>query len=660
VRDLRERIRKTGDEDEAATLWRELQEKLTRIRLAGDLTIGAFFDRAKPKERAERRRQVVRGITDGFADTQRERLRVLREDTDPPLAPFHWEIEYPEAFDRKNPGFDAFVGNPPFAGKNTVAAGNPEHYPDWLKQQHPGSHGNSDLVAHFFRRAFSLLRKGGTLGLIATNSIAQGDTRSTGLAWIRKNGGVIYDATRRYKWPGQAAVVVSVLHIAKGAATAEVRLDGHPVERITAFLFHQGEDQDPKRLEANSAHAFVGSLVLGMGFTFDNTDRKGIASSLEEMERLVAKDPRNREVIFPYIGGEEVNKSPTHAHHRFVINFRDWPLRRADIGPESPGRQARTFATHTHLEGDIAAEEPHSFSAPRKSDIGTAWRDASKRQRTDWLRSGVVPLDYPGPVAADWPDLLDIVAERVKPQRERLPPKNNTNSSAAMRWWRFLAWPKGLNNALESTDRAVVVSRVGQHGAFTFASSRKVLAETLIVFPFDTHSAFAALQSRPHEIWFRFFASTMKDDLRYTPSDVFETFPFPENWTSRDDLEAPGRAYHEHRARLMVENDEGLTRTYNRFHDPEECAPDILRLRELHAEMDRAVLAAYGWADIPTECDFFPLHPDEPEADEAAPSQKTRKCRYRWPDSVHDEVLSRLMDLNAARAAAEARTRRVR
>lgn len=99
-------------------------------------------------------------------------------------------------------GFDAFVGNPPFAGKNTLLAAEGERYAEWLKTSHEESHGNSDVVAHFYRRAFDLLRPGGAFGLLATNTIAQGDTRSTGLRWICKHGGVIYDATRRYKWPG--------------------------------------------------------------------------------------------------------------------------------------------------------------------------------------------------------------------------------------------------------------------------------------------------------------------------------------------------------------------------------------------------------------------------------------------------------------------------
>ena len=77
-----------------------------------------------------------------------------------PLPPFHWEIEFPEVFARENGGFDAIVGNPPFAGKNTIIAGNRTGYLDWLQTLHEGAHGNADLVAHFFRRAFGLLRHG--------------------------------------------------------------------------------------------------------------------------------------------------------------------------------------------------------------------------------------------------------------------------------------------------------------------------------------------------------------------------------------------------------------------------------------------------------------------------------------------------------------------
>jgi hypothetical protein len=101
----------------------------------------------------------------------------------------------------------------------------------------------------------------------------------------------------------------------------------------------------------------------------------------------------------------------------------------------------------------------------------------------------------------------------------------------------------------------------------------------------------------------------------------------------------------------MVRNDQGLTKTYNRFHDPDETDPDILRLRELHDAMDRAVLDAYGWHDVPTTCDFLL----DFEEDEAEPTSRKKPWRYRWPDEVRDDVLARLLELNAQRAAEEAR-----
>ena len=164
--------------------------------------------------------------------------------------------------------------------------------------------------------------------------------------------------------------------------------------------------------------------------------------------------------------------------------------------------------------------------------------------------------------------------------------------------------------------------------------------------PSDSYAAFCVLRSRPHEIWARFFGSSMKDDLRYTPSDCFETFPFP---PTLPPLEVAGEAYYNFRSALMIENDEGMTKTYNRFHDPGERDPRIARLRELHAAMDRAVLDVYGWTDIPTDCEFLLDY----EIDEETWGKKKKPWRYRWPDDVRDEVLSRLLVLNAERAAEE-------
>ena len=179
--ELRRRIREADDtvsELELRQLCDDADRETDNVRLLGDLALAAFFEGSKPKQREDLRRQFADAVQRGEMHGYLGWLDELRR-KEPPLAPFHWEIEFPEVFDRGNPGFDAVVGNPPFAGKNTVAAANAAGYSDWLKQVHEESHGNADLVAHFFRRAFGLLRTGGTSGLIATNTIAQGDTRST-------------------------------------------------------------------------------------------------------------------------------------------------------------------------------------------------------------------------------------------------------------------------------------------------------------------------------------------------------------------------------------------------------------------------------------------------------------------------------------------------
>src|SRR5439155_21034255 len=127
-----------------------------------------------------------------------------------------------------------------------------------------------------------------------------------------------------------------------------------------------------------------------------------------------------------------------------------------------------------------------------------------------------------------------------------------------------------------------------------------------------------------HEAWARFLSSSMKDDLRYAPSDCFETFPFPE--VLPQPLEEAGRACYAWRADLMSRTDQGLTDIYNRFHDPLERDADIVKLREFHAAMDRAVLDAYDWLRIPTGCDFFPEHDEASE--DVSDESLSRKVRY--------------------------------
>ncbi len=611
--EYRQRILAARDDKPYEQLRQELDvadEALSLARLTGDCVIAAYFSAGKDRERVVKldtlARQLVQYLGPQRRIEDRQPLTAAVASlhvSDHPLHPFHWQIEFPEVFtvDAKGKptgGFDAIVGNPPFAGSVLLSESSRDGYPEFLRSFFEGAGGKADLVAYFFRRSFEMLRSLGTFGLISTNSIAQGETRSAGLAWICLHGGQIYSATKRLKWPGLAAVVVSVIHIAKGSTNAQLQLDNRIVPEISAFLFHTGGHNPPTQLGANLQKAFRGSVIWGSGFTFDDSN-DSTTTPIAAMHSLINADPRNSECVFPYIGGEELNDSPTQSYRRFVINF-----------------------------GEMNEEQ-----------------------------------------ARRWPDLMKIVEAKVRPERER------HGGSIAAQWWLFGRRNQDGLRAIAGMKAILAQSQTSSHLSFAFIPSDWVHSHALNVFAFDGYPEFCVLQSRPHECWARFFASSMKDDMRYTPNDCFETFPFPAGVLEHaagdspttdngplNTLETVGREYYEFRAALMIRHNEGLTKTYNRFHDPHETSPDILQLRALHAAMDRAVLEAYAWHDLAqtATCEFLLDYEDDEDEDEGSGArspgtgrQKKKPWRYRWPDPFRDEVLARLLELNKQRAEEE-------
>ena len=578
-----------GDDHTSPDLKRQkltlADESLNTVRFIGDAAIAAFFSTDKDKAREAKRQELAERIADYLIkgdQKQRptEEVKALRSGPFP-VNPFHWEIEFPEVFDRENPGFDVIVGNPPFLGGRRTSSALGDAFSEWIFITTKNSSNNADLSAFFFRRAFSYLRQNGTLGLIATNTIGQGDTRQTGLAELRRQGATLYNVVKRLKWPGEAAVIVSFVNAFKGEAVGiSCILDGAIVSKITSYLSASGNDESPVQLKSNAELSFQGVIPLGIGFTFDDADGSGKATKLSEMERLVSEEPNLSERIVPLIGGEEVLGSPTHAVSRFVIDF-----------------------------GEMSLDE-----------------------------------------AMNWPTLVQILRDRALPDRI-----NQKRANLRDRWWVFAETRPAMRKATKGLPRILVHPFTSSHLAFTFLAPGILVAGPHQVFALPRDSSFTVLQCRLHDVWARFLASSLKDDLRYSAGDCFETFPFPPDWETNAALEEAGKAYYEFRADLMIRNDEGLTKTYNRFHDPEERSAEIERLRALHAAMDRAVLDAYGWTDIPTACEFLLDYEEDEEEPEPTgrKRQKKKPWRYRWPDEVRDEVLARLLALNATRHAEE-------
>jgi hypothetical protein len=139
-------------------------------------------------------------------------------------------------------------------------------------------------------------------------------------------------------------------------------------------------------------------------------------------------------------------------------------------------------------------------------------------------------------------------------------------------------------------------------------------------------------------MWAIKYGATMRADVNYSPSDVFLTFPRPE---PIERLAEIGRTLDTERREIMLHRDLGLTKLYNLVNDPDTpdaADKDIARLREVHVELDRAVMAAYGWDSVDLDHGFH-----------------TYRQMTRWTVSpaARVEILDRLLKENHRRAAAQ-------
>lgn len=498
---------------------------------------------------------------------------------------FHWSVEFPDVFAQG--GFDAIVGNPPFLGGQRITGTLGDDYREYLVHHLAGAaRGSADLCSYFFLRARTLLRTGGTFGLVATNTIAQGDTREVGLDQILNNGMVLPRAVQSRKWPGGAALEVAHLWGRSGGWSGEYVLDDRHVHGITSFLTVPGAvTGTPFRLTTNEGKSFQGSIVLGLGFVLMS----------EEAQVLMRCDPHNRDVVLPYLNGDDLNSRPDQSPSRWVINFFDWPLNRS-----APG----------------------------------SWSAYSIEERLAAVRAGTVPEDYDGMVASDYPACLQIVEQRVKPERMKLKGRNPIADRRAERWWLFGGDAKKLYASIRGLDRVLSVSRHTKYVAHSFVSPACVfdVAVNVII---DRGGLFPVLDSSFFDAWVRTYGSSLENRVRYTNTDCFETYPFP---LSTGNLAQTGERYHKWRTHLSLSRSEGLTQVLNRYHNPRECAEDIGTLRNLHVEMDSAVAAAYGWTDMDLSHGFH---------------DTKQGVRFTISEAARREVLARLLKLNHERYAEE-------
>ncbi|MFY1685028.1 Eco57I restriction-modification methylase domain-containing protein [Micromonospora sp. WMMD730] len=333
--------------DKAATLA-QVEQLGHGLRLAADAVVGAALSTAvrpqrrpwdpeddtdDPETKYDGRLLAISddvyGLLDGPYDAdleQRVTLTVagwLRGSRPEPIRPLHWPLEFPEVVNRA--GFDAVIGNPPFVGgQRLTGAIGPDVREYLVERVGRGKRGSADLCSYFLLRNLSVTGKG-RVGIIATNTIAQGDTREVGLDQAVDMGWTVYRANKSQPWPGTASLEVSLLWVGHAAADEQPILDGNQVPGITPSLDARSRvTGNPYRLAANAGQSYIGSYVLGNGFLLEP----------EQAQALIAKDPRNKDVLFPYLNGEDLNGRPDCSARRWVINFHNWSLERAQEYPD--------------------------------------------------------------------------------------------------------------------------------------------------------------------------------------------------------------------------------------------------------------------------------------------------------------------------------------
>jgi hypothetical protein len=397
------------------------------------------------------------------------------------------------------------------------------------------------------------LQRKGTLGLIATNTVAQGDSREVGLDAMVADGFAITRAIQSRSWPAAsanleyAAVWGTLAPVAKDALRVA---DDIPVRRISTLLEPQGRAEgNPVRLKENAGIAFQGCIVLGMGFVLEAA----------EAQEWIAADPRNAEVLFPYLNGEDLNSRPDASASRWVIDFNDW-----------------------------SREHASEFELP-----------------------------------------FQRLREQVKPERDSKP-----KAVREAPWWLFLRSRPAMRKAITDLSEVLVIALVSKTVMPIRVPSTQVFSHMLGVFASDDFGVQAVLSSSLHQLWAITYGSTLETRVRYTPSDVFETFPLPE---PTEVLEQVGRSLDAERREIMLRRQLGLTKLYNLVNDPNVRQDrDIARLREIHVDLDRAVMAAYGWDDVGLDHGFHSYR---------------QSVRWSLRPSARVETLDRLL-LEAQRRAA--------
>lgn len=514
---------------------------------------------------------------------------------------FHWFLEFPEVFQGadteqgRSGGFDCILGNPPFLGGSKVSGNFGVDYLNSLHHNFDGTKGQCDLVSFFFRRNFQIIKKNGFLSLIATNSISQGDTRDSGLEVISQNGGKIIAANKSIKWPGIAAVEVSLVTIFKGNWLSKYSLNNKIVNNISTQL--EDENLFIQPIQINTSIGYKGSALNGLGFLIDSI----------KVNELLEIDKKYKDVLFMYLNGDDINTKPNQLPDRWAINFFNWSIEKTQ-------------------EYKHCFEIIKEFVLPERANKGKALSEKW------WLYERARPELYKSIEHLD----RVIVMALITKENAFCMVENNfvfSNMCVVITSRKFST----LSLLNSSIHNIWALKYSSTFGSTTITYN---ISSALNTFPLP--KKLTSIQEQKLEQIGEAYHEhrrqlMLKMQLGLTKTyNAFHAKEIQESRVKNQDLEGLDKKTIEKKYGKEVWNLWNHLQKHEDVCTLEEAIVGIIELRRLHVLMDEAVLEAYGWTDVSLRHDFYEVD-YLPEND---------RLRYTIHPEARKEILKRLLELN--------------
>jgi hypothetical protein len=428
------------------------------------------------------------------------------------------------------PAVQAIVGNPPFLDGRKLALTHGQAYREALRLRYPGVPGRADYCVYFFRRAHDHLPPGGRAGLVGTNTIRENHARVGGLDHLLATGGTITDAVASQRWAGDASVHVSIVNWVKGPDHGPKRLRWQ--DEAGAWL-ERSLDHIPSslshRLDLTSAGALRANRRPKSCFEGIQPGHGGFILRAEARAALLAASPAEAAVLHRYTNGAELLTGSHRSQPRWLIDLEE-------------------------LDELTASSHPWVFAH---------------------LRRTVLP---------DWTD-------KAREEQARSGKTSGEHQRRLERWWQLKRRRGEMLDAIGTLPRYIACARVTKRPIFVFVDSAIYPDSAVTVFAHADDYSFGVLQSSMHWAWFTARCSTLEERFRYTPSTVWDSFPWPQAPTVSQlrGVASASRALRAERDRIQAQLGIGLRALYRRAE-----LIDASPLADAQRRLDVAVAAAYG------------------------------------------------------------------